>query len=275
MIPKCGTHLLLKCLSLMDPVRMPFKYTDNLAIEEQYQKNKLLNKLPPPNHYKGTEHPLVEGVLPLNFVHYMKKSKSKNFWNHFAYTSEYDNFLDAQQATKFLMVRDPRAMLISLAHMLKDGFEPGQYIDLEPLILDLIDGRKQHYISWGVSKQSVYPTIWEIGMCNFYKSYLPFIKSKNCFMVRFEHLIGSKGGGSDELQSYEIKQIAQHVGVTIDNKKVASIVRDLFGGSSTFREGQIDGWKKHFTPVIKEAFKKVSGANELLILLGYERDRNW
>lgn len=275
MVPKCGTHLLLKCLSLMDHERMPFKYVGNLDPARRYKLDQRRNQFPPPNHYKGSEHPLIEGPLPLAFVHYMKYARQNHFWHHFAYTQEYDAFLDSKNALKFLMLRDPRAMLISFAFMVKEGFEKGQEIDLEPLVLDLIDGRKKNYIKWAVSRHAAYPTIWEIGICNFYKTYLPFIRSKNCKVVKFENLVGAQGGGSNALQAEEIRQIARHVGITIDENKTAAIVTDLFGGSSTFREGKIDGWKKYFTPAIKEAFKAVPYANDLLIALGYEKNRNW
>lgn len=275
MVPKCGTHLLLKCLSLLDHERMPFKYVGTLYPERRYRRDQAYNKLPPPNHYKGSEHPLVEGKLPWILVHNIKTSTSNHFWHHFAYTREYDAFLDSKNALKFLMLRDPRAMLVSFAFMVKEGFEPGQEIDLESLMLDLIDGRKQHYIKWGVSRHASYPIMWEIGITEFYKTYLPFIRSKNCMVVKFEHLVGSRGGGSDDLQANEIRKIAKHVGMTASDRHIADVVTELFGGSSTFREGKIDGWKKYFTPEVTRAFKAMPGACELLIALGYEKNRNW
>ncbi len=275
MIPKCGRHLLAKCLALMDHAQISANYLGTLTAERDYAQHKRLNTLPPPNHYRGKGHPLVEGPLPARLVESFKKSHKHHYWNHFAYSPEYNRFLDSMNVTKFLMIRDPRAMLLSFAHMVKEGFEPGQEVEFEALVLDLIDGRKKSYIPWGVSRHTAYPTVWEIGICDFYKSYLSFMESKNCLTVRFENLVGSKGGGSDELQRAEIKKIAEHVGVTLDDVKIASIANDLFGGSSTFREGKIDGWKKYFTPAMKAAFKAVPGADALLVALGYETDVNW
>lgn len=271
MPPKCGTHLLLKALAGMG---LPYLYNENFPFERWYKRDKPRNTLPPPNHYKGFWHPYVDGPMPHD-TWKMRNKREFYLWTHFAYTPHYDKFLDTYKTTKFLMLRDPRAMLTSFVNMVKEGFEPGQEIAHELLLLDLIDGRKKNYIPWAVSRHSSYPTMWEIGICEFYKSYLPFIGSKNCLCVKFEDLVGAKGGGSDVLQANAIKQIAEHVNVTLGDKKMLELIGALFGGSTTFKQGQIDGWKKYFTPTVKQAFKKVPGANQLLIDLGYEKDSNW
>ena len=166
-------------------------------------------------------------------------------------------------------------MVVSEACMIQKGYEQGQYIELEPLLLDLIDGRKKNYIPWGVEVHECYPVIWEMGISDYYKSFLPFIYSKNCVTVRFEDLVGERGGGSAERQAKVIWQIAAHVGKNITLEQSQAIGKEMFGGTGTFREGTIDGWKKHFTPAVKQAFKNVPGANELLIALGYEKDTSW
>jgi len=43
--------------------------------------------------------------------------------------------------------------------------------------------------------------------------------------------------------------------------------------SPTFRSGKTGEWKKHFTPEHKKLFKDVAG--DLLIKLGYEKDKGW
>lgn len=270
--PKCGTHLLIKCLAFMG---LPYKYDNNPPYQRWYERDKPKNLLPPPNHFKGFDHPYVDGPLPLRLLRSYKGKSTVYKWTHFAYTPEFDRFLDTQKIKKFLMIRDPRAMLVSFANMVKVGFEPGQEVDLELLILDLIDGRKKNYISWGVSRHCNYPTVWEIGICNFYRTYLPFIGSNNCLTVRFEDLVGRQGGGSDTKQFEMINKIAKHLNMSVNNDKILEIIHNLFGGSTTFNSGQIDGWKKYFTPEVKKAFKAVKGANKLLIDMGYEKNENW
>ncbi len=43
--------------------------------------------------------------------------------------------------------------------------------------------------------------------------------------------------------------------------------------SSHYRKGQAGDWKDHFTPKVKDAFKRKHGP--LLVQLGYESDENW
>jgi hypothetical protein len=105
-----------------------------------------------------------------------------------------------------------------------------------------------------------------------YSKFMPWAKSKNVCTVRFENLIGPHGGGSLELQKKEIEKISNYVGVT-SKKAKNNCLKNLFGGTSTFRKGGIGSWKKHFTEEHKQLFKKFGG--KLLIELGYEKDLNW
>ncbi len=86
-------------------------------------------------------------------------------------------------------------------------------------------------------------------------------------------MAAKEGGGTLQLQT--INAIAQHIGISLPPEKIVAVRDELFGRSITFREGKIDGWKKHFTSEMKAAYKAVPGANQLLIDLGYEKDANW
>ncbi len=272
-IPKSGTHLLEKCLYLLDKRNYPYDYNEELPFEHRWAVNKNRNHTPP-NHWKGN---LYRGNLTgaIEAVRRTCVLNSKHYKSHIYYAPDYNNILDAYRFKKILLLRDPRAVLVSFANMVKEGFEPDHQIDFEDLLLDLIDGRQQHYIPWASSRHPVYPYVWEIGMCNFYALYLPFMQTKNCLTVQFENLVGAKGGGSDELQVNEVKKIVDHLGIKLSVEKMKILMHDLFGDSATFHQGTIDGWKKYFTPVIKEAFKKVKGANEFLVALGYEKKLDW
>ena len=62
--------------------------------------------------------------------------------------------------------------------------------------------------------------------------------------VRFEDLIGSRGGGSDELQHQTIQELLNYLGAS----KTGAVVEDIFDvNSPTFRKGMIGGYKKILT----------------------------
>lgn len=275
MLPKCGTHLLCKCIAYFGDPLMRYGYESRELTKESILAMRSLNTQLPPHHFKGRYDVATTGPVPMFLVQKIGRVRSNLFWTHYSYTPQFDAYLDCVNATKFLMIRDPRAMVVSEAFMIQRGYEHGQFIELEPLLLDLIDGRKKNYIPWGVEVHECYPVIWEMGICAYYKSFLPFMQSKNCVTVRFEDLVGSMGGGSAERQADVIMKVAQHIGKNISKEQARQIGQEMFGGTGTFREGSIDGWKKHFTPAVKQAFKAVPGANELLIALGYEKDSLW
>ena len=89
----------------------------------------------------------------------------------------------------------------------------------------------------------------------------------------FESLVGSKGGGSDTKQLETIKEMADFVGVNLGKKELINIAYVLFGGTNTFRTGQLGGWKHTFSDEHKMLFKLHTG--DLLIRLGYENDTTW
>jgi len=278
-VPKCGTHLLIKCISLLgvegglyaggqERVNVP----PPKGAWDMYDR---LNKFDPPHHFKGPLHVPTVGPFPKILERSLRKNKKKRlFLSHWPYTPEAAELLQRSGTRNFFVIRDPRAMLVSMAFMLSKGWH-GESADPHQLMLDLIDGRQQHFIRWGVTVQQAYPLVWENGVTAFYRLYTPWMKEPGMYTVHFERLVGDKGGGSQEAQLQEIEAIAKHIGLTVSREKIIEVRNNLFGGTTTFREGNIDGWKKHFSPEMKEAFKKMPGANELLIELGYEKDNNW
>lgn len=272
-IPKCGTFVLLKCLALLD---MKVGYKKLFIPPADITYIRAHNQWPPPNHYRGRLHVRTAGPLPRWWTDRVVASKPVFDWSHVSHTSEFERFIDANSKAMLLVIRDPRDMVVSFAHMVKTSkINPANTIALEPLLLDLITARQQNYIPWATEIHEAYPVIWEMGISDYYRQFLPYIKFKKCLTIRFEELVGEQGGGSRVAQLAAIKSIAQHIGRPASNDKVVEVCNKLFGGSGTFREGQIGSWKKYFTPEIKAAFKAMPGANQLLIELGYEKNDQW
>jgi len=106
-----------------------------------------------------------------------------------------------------------------------------------------------------------------------YARFMPWKNHPSVCVVRFEDLVGASGGGSREKQLAVIKKVAQHIDVPLDNKQAAQVAEQLFGGTHTFRKGQIGSWKEAFTPEQRQLFKDKNQA--LLEELGYEADESW
>lgn len=273
-VPKCGTFMLLKCLTLLG---VPTLYKEIGIPKQDIDYIRKHNQLLPPNHYKGRYHMPTAGPVPHWWIQrVMAKAPHRFSWTHVSHTPEFEQYIDENSKAMLMIIRDPRDMLVSFAHMVQTNKRnPADTIALEPLLLDLIDGRQKNYITWATEIHDAYPVIWEMGICAYYRQFLPFINCKKCLTIRFEELVGTLGGGTDAAQCATIKRIAKHVGRPISDDKVATVAAQLFGNSATFREGKIGSWVQYFTPQVKAAFKATPGATELLIELGYEKDNSW
>jgi len=273
-IPKCGTHLFLKCLTQFNLENVSFRYNQEFKLDKEMKKAIEINKKLAPDYYRGKFHIPSVGGLPQNLTRRMKRSGRRAYFEHWPHTSESEKFFDGHTGANFFVIRDPRDMIVSMAFFLHKGPDDLK-MNINDLIFDFIDGRQKHFVPWGVGINGAYPLLYEHGVTGFYKLYLPWIKARKFYTVKFENLVGSKGGGSDDVQLLEIKNIANHLGLKLNDNQVKKIINDLFGQSSTFREGKIGSWKKYFTQDMKAAFKKAPGACDLLIALGYEKDMNW
>ena len=262
-IPKSGTHLLLKCITLLDVEGIAYKYW----------------KKPRGFHL----HDLNERV-PRPLKHAFSKD-NRAITKHLVYTPEAEAFIKDKTLANFFMVRDPRAQLVSQARTFQEHRIDGNKRSLEDLMLDIILARKENFM---LSRRhldnpdlpgniivAIADLFWLEGLHGFYSRFLPWMKAEKFHTVRFEDLIGENGGGSKEKQTQEIRNIAQHLGVQLTEEKLAYVVENLFGGTGTFREGQSASWKQHFTPNVTAAFKADQRLMQLLIDLGYEKDANW
>ncbi len=271
-IPKTGTHLVInyfKELGLINPLT---NNSPNILFNE---KMRFLNKKSSKGYYKGNYD--IESVdpIPKNLKKWLHSSYKKGLrWSHFPYTKEFSALISKKTKNNFLTIRDPRDQVVSMAFMLYKH-SSGKSVPFDTLLLDLIDGKKRNFVPWGVEIHSIYPLAWELGIVGFYGLYLPWLKNKDFYLIRFENLVGPQGGGTEELQLQEMKNIAKHLGIDFSDISYKKMSNNIFGGTWTFREGSIGSWKKYFTPEITAAFKATKGACQLLIDLGYETDTTW
>lgn len=156
----------------------------------------------------------------------------------------------------FFIYRDPRDQII--AWILSENRD--SRLSIEDRIFDAINPDKEYF--WGY-----------YGINNLYTNITPWATAPSVCAVKFEDLVGPAGGGSTEKQYAAIQRAAQHLGITPSSAVIALIATELFGKSTTFREGKIGAWKQHFTQEHKDFFKKHAG--QILIDLGYETDFNW
>ncbi len=241
-IPKCGTHLASKCIELLTRQKC-YNVRWNTAV------------LPNKYFYSGDD------LVPLTQI-FSKRSENEFISSHLTYSPIFEDEV-IKKGYKFIFIyRDPRAQVVSMARW-KIKFNANAGMSLNDTIMSLI------------TDSVLYKTGWkDVGnIFDLYRSFMPWTLNSKFLSIRFEDLVGPNGGGDLKSQYKTVSDIANFIGAKVDKIKIKAITKDIFGGTATFNEGQIDGWKKYFTKEHKNAFKKYAG--QLLIDLGYEKDLNW
>lgn len=139
------------------------------------------------------------------------------------------------------ILRDPRAVVLSGAHyvmdakQLKDRDEALEiYPDLDSVLRALVHGHGEP------GDRFYFP---EIGQR--YAAYAAWADSEVGHLVRFEDLIGGRGGGSDDAQVAQVAAIVDHLGYHEGVATPTEIAERLFSDKViTFRTGAIDSWRR-------------------------------
>lgn len=160
-----------------------------------------------------------------------------------------------------VIIRDLRDVAVSLAN----------WIERSPALVK--EGKEFTKLSWD---QKLTYTLNRMGQ-NIENINL-WLKDPDVLIIRYEDLIGEKGGGSDSKQAETIQEIATYLNINLKEETLLDIQKNLFGNqdeyiSPTFYSGTIGKWKSNFKDHHKDLFKKLH--SDQLILLGYEKDNNW
>jgi len=176
------------------------------------------------------------------------------YQHHIHYDERLATFFKVNNYKILFIYRDPRDQVISRAHWIlaKPEAHPQYqgYTTVSALITRLI------------------PEVTFV-----YKPFMPWMYNDIVCTVKFEDLVGSKGRGDVRAQVAALTKIANCLDVTLTQPLLARCIEKLFGSGLTFRKGQIGSWRQHFTPAQTELFKAHAG--DLLIELGYEKNKNW
>lgn len=242
-IPKAGTHLAMKCICLLTQ-KHSYAIRWNPVLEPSKGR-----------FFSGDD------IVQLREI-FSQVPRNEFISSHLIFSSVMEDEV-VKKGYKFIFIyRDPRAQVVSMARW-KMKFNANNGMNLNESIMSLIKEPALYKIGWD--------TVGNIS--ELYASYMPWALNSKFLAVRFEDLVGSKGGGDAQKQYQTVQNIADFLGLKLSAQKIHSICLKIFGETSTFNEGQIDGWKKYFTNEHKKAFKKYAG--KLLIGLGYEKNLNW
>jgi len=236
-LPKSGTHLLKKVAEALTGTRATWI-----------------------KRYSRTYRDLTEQA-----IEQAKRTRQTLLSAHLHGTAENVELIKKYDIRTVFVYRDPRDQAVSLAYYLHRMNPRARQMFANNLFnLGIGDERlsREELLTLIISK-----------LPESYAFFMPLADEENILAIRFEDLVGTKGGGSDEASLRTIEQITEKLLGTIDEKRIQTVAHSLFGGTMTFRKGKIGQWKDEFTEEQKALCKEVAG--QLLIDLGYENDFDW
>jgi sulfotransferase 6B1 len=265
-IPKSGTNLLGRLLTLLG-----FEQTSEMGIRSRLvagpfaPARKLLRA-------RSAEKVTIGVVSPQRIDRQWLERRLSRVADgyfvtaHCVYSPELASLFAGEQMRVVCILRDPRDVAVSQMHHIKqrkEHFAHDAFLklpsDSERLLVSIRGGELG-----GRRLQSLDER---------YRQFLGWQDDNNAMMVKFEDLVGPRGGGSAETQRRTVERVAWHVGLEPDERMISTVEENIFGVSNTFRKGQIGGWREEFSAEHERAAREIAGP--MLVELGYEADREW
>ena len=265
-VPKSGTHLLAGLLTLLGLHQTDFGGIRSHLVSGPFAPIKRLLRA------RGPEKVIIGVVSPQQISRRWLSRRLSRLPDgcfitaHCIYTPELAGLFREEKLRVACILRDPRDVAVSQMHHIKQrtrhfAHEPFVALpsDHERLLVSIRGGELG-----GRKLQSLDER---------YRQFLGWERDPNAVMVKFEELVGPKGGGSAEAQRRTVERVAAHVGIETDERTMRLVEEKLFGVGRTFRKGQSGGWRLEFTEEHVRATKEVAGP--LLVELGYETGPDW
>lgn len=258
-LPKSGTNLLAKCLTLFG-----YKEKGHISTGSVLDNSpaSLLRRLwwgsNSHGYSIGVNTPIEVRKLPIDCK--LKRLSDKQFiTSHVGYDSRLLESVIGCDITPIQVLRDPRAVLASFVpYVLQD---------------------KQHFLSASFQRMSTeerYQSALLGGEFNelklnsiesYCRALAPWVTHKAVTLIRFEDIVGKNGGGCDNKRDAALELLADKL--ELPKEKIPAVADALYGpGRHTFRKGHIDSWREELPPSVRDLISVE--LSEILTLWGYE-----
>jgi len=133
----------------------------------------------------------------------------------------------------FVNLRDPRDAIVSFRDYVEYKLEPARAKGFLSLFA----------IDWEIWKKASQYEKLEIVIASSYldqfRRALEFIQLPNVCVVRYEYLVGERGGGSSSLAVYEAERLLTFLGLKSDEGRIQRLLSTLYGRTQSFYKGKI------------------------------------
>ena len=237
-VPKAGTNLLVRALYLHEGFRRKPIRTIN-------------------NDDTSTLHAKLRSV-----------NRGEVVAAHLYYSAPVHEVIQNLDLKHVLLVRDPRDIALSNFHYIT-------YADSKHRLHNHFHNRlrtdeeRLHAAIVGVPGSMLADGEQSLGLAQHLDNYLKWLSS-DCLLIRFEELVGARGGASETQQHRCLRALFSHVGVDCPTRAIERISAELYSHTSrTFFKGQIGRWREEFSPRLRSVSDQLLG--EHIEQLGYDR----
>jgi sulfotransferase 6B1 len=240
-LPKSGTHLARQCFELL---LGPQKYVGHLDISQ-------------------SDDELVARLVDLQGPVWCTA--------HLPFREPFAFMLSRFQQKHFVMIRDPRDVAVSFTSYVVREQQHALHSHYAALPSD---GERLMTTLRGISESNQIGDLQLDDIGKTVQKFRAWLAIGAACEIRFERLVGPRGGGSHQDQISEIDRILDYLQLRLSREEISRVADQCFDRQSgTFRKGQIGDWQNHFSAEHKALCKEVAG--DLLIDLRYERDLLW
>lgn len=234
-LPKSGTHLTAKCLKLMGYSERDHVGSAQVLNPGLVSKFRRLSMMPIRQGYLvGIDTPVEISRSTVNRM--LRNAPERSFITaHVGYSTALLDAVVRHGVQPIVVSRDPRAVLVSFVHYVAQRKEHVLHTEFEMLSMEdrfdaVLNGRRF---------RNAYLEPLRIR-CLALDGWL---HSPDTLKIRFEDLVGNRGGGSDDIQRATLSRLAETLG--IKNPPIDTVMEELFGpGRHTFRKGQVASWQE-------------------------------
>ncbi len=179
--------------------------------------------------------------------------------SHLAYSPERLRVMRSSGVRHLLLVRDPRDVVVSTMFYIMRQKEH-QFHDL--FLRQPSERARLRLAIMGCAELGF------TSVAEHFAAYRGWLDSGG-LVVRFEDLVGVRGGGDGETQLTSLGAIFQHLGTPVEEAGLQRVANRLFSSNSpTFRKGTSGDWRTHFDSELQRIF--IRKTQHILEGFGYQ-----
>lgn len=271
-MPKSGTHLLIKAIQLLG---FREHFADDVELDRpdrpvpmflNYREVKQALVYQPgiPSEPAVGIGTLAPVPVPMSVLErwFDALSPGQFILGHIMADEQLAKLLESLHVQHVLILRDPRAVLVSLLHFISDSRQMPHPHFLREEFKDL--SRLEQLLRLLIGGEQPKSGVVTLPFCQAYLRMLDWTHTPGATLVRYEDLVGPSGGGTTHQQRDTFARVAQAIGV--ETRVTSLLAAQLYDTSTrTFRLGTIDRWRaeldaeclalvqEHCTPLLKAA----------------------